>query len=77
MDGWLVGKLDRKICKSKEGMNSLVHGQMHFLRGTSPGLKFALNLFPYASMFYGQHLSHVRSMCPACFIRTGLPEDRN
>lgn len=63
MDGWLVGKLDRKICKSKEGMNSLVHGWMNFLLGTSSGLKFALNLFPYVSMFYCQHLFHEHVSC--------------
>ena len=77
MDGWLVAKLDRKICKSKEGMHSLVDGWMNFLLGTSSGLKFALNLFPYVSMFYCQHLPHFMSMCPAYFIRTGPPEDRN
>lgn len=77
MDGWMVGwKLDRKIRKSK-GMNRLLRGWMDCLLGTSSGLKFALSLFPYVSVFYCQRLSHFRSMCPAHFIRTGLPEDRS
>ena len=49
---------------------------MNFLRGPSSGL-LALKLLPYVSMLHCQHFSHFTYMCPAYFLRPGLPKDRS
>lgn len=54
-------------------MDGQIDGWVDFPQGTSSGLTFALKLFPYVSVSYGQHLSSFMWVCPAYLSDLGFP----